>query len=168
MKGDRFTVLQNTKKYVSKYYVWLYKVPVGPCRKAIIPSLSSVEIWSPYMANLADATTEESIYQYSEELLSIPCSCNITREKIPTLTNKTRIQFDIQGCVKTKWQVVDLLGNTSHQTLLISYQAEIIINRVLNLKPTFSKDTKFLEGLCATIKLWQTLTSAIWNFFPTL
>lgn len=92
------------------------------CRQAIILILSSVKIWSPFIANLADATMEESIYQYSDGLLNIFCSCNITRERISTLTNKTGIQFDIQGCVKIEWQTVDLPGNTSHQTYLILYK----------------------------------------------
>lgn len=47
------------------------------------------------------------------------CSFNIVRKRISTIT--TWIQFDIRGCVKTEWQVVDLLGHISHQTPLILY-----------------------------------------------
>lgn len=98
----------------------------GRGRQATVPSPSCVEVWSPHIANLADATIEESIHQYRKGLLNILCSCNITRERISTLTNKTRIQFDIQGCVQIEWQVADLLGNTSHQTPLIYTRQKLL------------------------------------------
>lgn len=116
------------------------------CRQDTISNLSSVEIWGPYMTTLADVTIEKSIYQYREKLLNILCSFNIIRERISTLTAKNRIQFNIQGCVKTEWQVVHLLGHTSHQTLLILYQIKVIMNSVSSLRPIFGKNTKLHEG----------------------
>lgn len=42
------------------------------------------------MANLADANMWESIYQYSKGLLNILYLCNITKERISTLTTTTK------------------------------------------------------------------------------